>query len=87
MGVIYCLQRKPQECGRIAEYKMKERQKQKIAHDKTAKPRKPLQEGDRVRLHDGRSWSKTGPVVGIHPNPRSYVVKRDDGTQLDTAKE
>jgi len=40
-----------------------------------------------MRLHDGRSWSKTGTFVGIHPNPRSYMVKRDDGMQLDTAAE
>ena len=73
---------KTEDCGTVADYKMNKRQKQKFTYDKTAKPRKALQERDRVRLHGGRSWSKTGMVVGIHLNPMSYMVKGDDRTEL-----
>ena len=42
---------------------------------------KPLKVGDRVRTHNGKTWSQTGTVVSIDNNPRSYLIKRDDGVK------
>ena len=32
---------------------------------------KSLKIGDRVRTHNGKTWSQTGTVIGIDNNPRS----------------
>ena len=37
--------------------------------------------GDRVRIHEGKSWSRLGRVVNVK-DPRSYVVRTDKGTTL-----
>ena len=42
---------------------------------------KPLKVGDRVRTHNGKTWSQTGTVESIDNNPRSYLIKRDAGVK------
>ena len=43
---------------------------------------KPLKVGDRVRTHNGKTWSQTGTVERIDNNPCSYLIKRDDGVKI-----
>ena len=41
-----------------------------------------LHKNDRVRLHDGRSWSLKGKIVDVLDKPRSYVVLTENGSRL-----
>ncbi|CAG2185890.1 unnamed protein product [Mytilus edulis] len=60
--------------------KLKERQsKQKHYYDRHSKPLEPLQNGQKVLVHDGNKWSKHATVKRKHHTPRSYVVETADG--------
>ncbi|CAG2204333.1 unnamed protein product [Mytilus edulis] len=59
--------------------KLKERQsKQKHYYDRHSKPLEPLQNGQKVLVHDGNKWSKHATVKRKHHTPRSYVVETAD---------
>ncbi|VDI06076.1 Hypothetical predicted protein [Mytilus galloprovincialis] len=60
--------------------KLKERQsKQKYYYDRHSKPLEPLQNGQKVLVHDGNKWSKHATVKRKHHTPRSYVEETADG--------
>ena len=35
-----------------------------------------------MRIHEGKTWSRLGVIVGIHEDPRSYIVRTDKGTVI-----
>ena len=37
---------------------------------------------DKVRLHDGKSWSIKGKVVDVSTKPRSYIILTENGSKL-----
>ena len=41
-----------------------------------------LEIGDTVRIYGDKSWSRTGLVSKIHENPRSYIIKTDNGSKI-----
>ena len=42
----------------------------------------PLNIGDHVRTHDGKSWSRVGRVLSRCQQPRSYLVLMENGKQI-----
>ncbi|VDI20639.1 Hypothetical predicted protein [Mytilus galloprovincialis] len=58
--------------------KLKERQS-KYYYDRHSKPLEPLQNGQKVLVHNGNKWSKHATVKRKHHTPRSYVVETADG--------
>ena len=44
-----------------------------------AKELPALNDGDKVRIHNGNKWAKRAVVIQKHRTPRSYVVKSEDG--------
>ena len=43
---------------------------------------KPLEEGDKVRIHDRLGWTKKATVERKCEEPRSYIVRTEEGTNL-----
>jgi transposase InsO family protein len=41
-----------------------------------------LNEGDNVRIHDGQTWSRRGTILTKAAEPRSYMLKTEDGKTL-----
>ena len=41
-----------------------------------------LQPGDHVRIHNGKSWARTGTILNKTAQPRSYNIKMSDGRTL-----
>ena len=46
---------------------------------KVGKALSPLNIGDHVRIHDGKTWSRQGTVQNICEQPRSYQVVMENG--------
>jgi transposase InsO family protein len=65
----------------IARQLCKKRVQQKAYYDRNARavPLPKLKEGDVVRINTGKRFEKLGTVTKKCPEPRSYVVKTDQG--------
>ena len=62
-----------------------EQQKQKAYYDRGAKPLKPLNQGDtvRVQLDPNKTVWKPATIVAEHNAPRSYILRTSDGTEYE----
>ncbi|TRY57634.1 hypothetical protein DNTS_005336 [Danionella cerebrum] len=65
----------------VQEIKTTEYTKDSIQAEITAKGLEPLHNNDTVRLEDCNTWSKRATVLE-QVNPRSYIVKTEDGHHL-----
>ena len=60
--------------------KLKERQHmQKHYYDQHSKPLEPLENGQKVLIHNGEKWVNYATVQRKRHTPRSYIVRTDDG--------
>ena len=75
-------QLKPQvtDCDKIRADLKLAKSKQKLYHDTQARPLRPLEVGDPVRVQLGKAW-KQGTVTEKH-GQRSYSVYTEDGSNL-----
>ena len=64
-------QMKPAE---IHDKMMEYRKKQKIYYDRSAKPLKPIQTSDSIRVHSPKGW-QPAELIDKHELPNSYVIK------------
>ena len=52
----------------------KKEHRKKKSNDSQIYTLPPLELNDKVRLHDGKSWSVKGKIVEVCKEPRSYMV-------------
>lgn len=73
---------KPQVVDGVGEQLKYLREKQKVYHDRNARPASELAIGDKVRLQRGeRDWIGA-TVKNVHNKPRSFIVETDDGREF-----
>ena len=53
-----------------------------MIQNKKLKDLSVLRLNDKVRLHDGKSWSIKGKIIDFSNKPRSYIVLTEDGPKL-----
>ena len=57
-----------------------------MLQNKKLKDLSVLRLNDKVRLHDGKSWSIKGKIIDVSNKPRSYIVLTEDGSKLHRNK-
>ncbi|GBN81685.1 Transposon Tf2-11 polyprotein, partial [Araneus ventricosus] len=67
------------DCSAVQE-RLRFRQQRQHKYDLHSRPLKPLQENQEVVFHLNNQWCK-GKVSGVGPQPRSYIIKADNGRE------
>ena len=53
-----------------------------MQQNKKLKDLSVLRLNDKVRMHDGKSWSIKGKIIDVSNKPRPYIVLTEDGSKL-----